>query len=84
MLALKRLPFREALRLLNWPPKLTKEHKYEYFRKEKRQEGKQTDRSLSVGSETVQPSPVVRDMGVLHDAELSVKQDVQKVLDLWL
>ena len=38
-----------------------------------------TDRSLIIGSETVQPSFVVRDLGVLLDAELSMKQHINKV-----
>jgi len=38
-----------------------------------------SDSSLSVGRETVQPVSVVRDLGVLLDAELSMRQHVNKV-----
>ena len=38
-----------------------------------------SDSLLSVGRETVQPVSVVRDLGVLLDAELSMRQHVNKV-----
>jgi len=37
------------------------------------------DCSLPVGSEIVKPAPVVRDLGVLLDANLSMKQHISKV-----
>ena len=37
------------------------------------------DLSLTIGSETVQPSDVVRDLGVWLDSELSLKQHVTKI-----
>ena len=37
------------------------------------------DRSLTFSSATIQPTSVVRDLGVLLDEELSVKQRVNKV-----
>ena len=37
------------------------------------------DCSLSVGDVSIKPSPVVRDLGVLLDAELTAKQDVNNV-----
>jgi len=37
------------------------------------------DCSLQVGSDTIQPSTVVRNLGVLFDSELSMKQHVAKV-----
>jgi len=40
---------------------------------------KSYDCSLPVGSETVQPASVVRDLGVLLDAQLTMKQHINKV-----
>jgi len=40
---------------------------------------KAIDCSLSVSSETVQPVHVVRDLGVLLDAQLTMKQHINKV-----
>jgi len=40
---------------------------------------KLTNCSLRVGSETIQPSTFVRDLGVYLDAELTMKQHVSKV-----
>jgi len=40
---------------------------------------KSCDCSLPVGSETVQPASVVRDLGVLLDAQLTMKQHINKV-----
>jgi len=40
---------------------------------------KAIDCSLPVGSEIVKPAPVVRDLGVLLDANLSMKQHISKV-----
>jgi len=37
------------------------------------------DRSLTFSSTTIQPTSVVRDLGVLLDEELSIKQRVNKV-----
>jgi len=39
---------------------------------------KSYDCSLPVGSETVQPASVVRDLGVLLDAQLTMKQHINK------
>jgi len=38
-----------------------------------------TDRSVTVGSEDVQPTDIVRNLGVLLDSELTMKQHVNKV-----
>ena len=40
---------------------------------------KSIDCSLSVSSETVQPVSVVRDLGVLLDAQVTMKQHINKV-----
>ena len=40
---------------------------------------KAADLSLSVGSESIRPVSVVRDLGVLLDAQLSMKQHINKV-----
>jgi len=39
-----------------------------------------SDCSLSVGGKNIKPSTTVRDLGVLHDTELSLKQHVNKVV----
>jgi len=38
-----------------------------------------TDSSLVMGSTTIQPSSVVRNLGVLFDSELTFKQHVSKI-----
>lgn len=38
-----------------------------------------TDRSVTVGSVDVQPTDIVRNLGVLLDSELTMKQHVNKV-----
>jgi len=41
---------------------------------------KAADLSLSVGSESIRPVSVVRDLGVLLDAQLSMKQHINKTI----
>jgi len=41
---------------------------------------KAADLSLSVGSESIRPVSVIRDLGVLLDAQLSMKQHINKVI----
>ena len=38
-----------------------------------------TDRSVTVGSVDVQPTDIVRNLGVLQDSELTMKQHINKV-----
>ena len=39
-----------------------------------------TNLSLHVGTDTVTPSNVVRDLGVLHDSELNMRQHISSIV----
>ena len=41
-----------------------------------------TNHSLHVGTDTVTPSDVVRDLGVLLDSELTMRQHVSDIVDV--